>query len=311
MKAVRYHGYGDTEVLRYEDVATPQPTTDQVLIQVAGTSFNPVDNSIRAGYLREVFPVRFPHTPGIDVAGVVSQLGDGVEGFRVGDAVVAFLPMNENGAAAEFVLAPADVLTAAPTSIPLPDAAALPTVGLTAYQALFELADLREGQRILINGAGGGVGGFAVQLAKRVGAHVIATASARSADTVRTDGADEVIDYTSTSVSGAINAPLDAVLSLVTASEQDLAALVDLIRPGGVIVTTATAAQEDSDRQVRALPLFVRSDADQLASLVAQVNSGELRVNVTGSYPLAELARVQQRGAAGEFNGKVVITPTA
>ena len=125
--------------------------------------------------------VELPHTPGLDVAGTVDALGEGVDGLAVGDRVVGFLPMDKDGAAAEYVLAPADVLTAAPKDVPLADAAALPLVALTAYQALFEHGKLAAGQRVLINGAGGAVGGYAVQLAKEAGAHVIATASPRSA----------------------------------------------------------------------------------------------------------------------------------
>jgi NADPH:quinone reductase-like Zn-dependent oxidoreductase len=159
MKAVRHHSYGDTSVLRYEEAPRPVPGAGQVLVRVAATTFNPVDAAIRAGYLQQVFPLRFPHIPGLDVAGTVEQTGDGVTGLGVGDPVIGFLPMGEDGAAADFVLAPADVLVAAPQSIPLPQAAALPTVGLTAWQALFEHADLTSGQRILINGAGGAVGG--------------------------------------------------------------------------------------------------------------------------------------------------------
>ena len=309
MKAVRFHEYGDPTVLRYEDVVTPQPAADQVLLRVVATAFNPVDAAIRAGYLQGVFAVDFPHTPDIEVAGVISEIGSQVEGFTAGEEVIAFLPMNEDGAAAEYVLVPADALATAPTSIPLAEAAALPVGGLTAWQALFELADLQRGQRILINGAGGAVGGFAVQLAKQAGAYVIATASARSTDVVRAYGADEIIDYTSTSLADAISEPVDVVLSLVTASEPDLAAVVKLIRPGGVIITTATAAEADSERGVRALPVFVRSDAAQLANLVAKVDAGELQVNVTARYPLTELGHVHELGAAGTFSGKVLIIP--
>jgi NADPH:quinone reductase-like Zn-dependent oxidoreductase len=127
-------------------------------------------------------------------------MGDGVSGLGAGDPVVGFLPMSEDGAAADFVLARADVRAAAPKNIPLPEAAALPTVGLSAWQALFELAELESGQRILINGAGGAVGGYAVQLAHQAGAFVIATATPRSADAVRRQGADQVVDHTATSV---------------------------------------------------------------------------------------------------------------
>ena len=195
MKAICFHEYGGPEVLRYEDVHRPHPAAGQVLVRFAATSFNPVDVTIRAGFLREVIPVALPHTPGIDVAGTVTELGEDVAGWSVNDAVIGFLPMDEDGAAAEFVLAPAEVLTAAPTAILLADAA-LPVTSLTAWQALFEHADLKAGQRVLVNGAGGAVCGYAVQLAKRAGATVIATASERSKDAVGAFGADQVVDYT-------------------------------------------------------------------------------------------------------------------
>jgi NADPH:quinone reductase-like Zn-dependent oxidoreductase len=310
MKAVDYYEYGDPSVLRYEDLETHRPGTGQVLVHVAATSFNPLDIAIRAGYVQQVFPVEFPHTPGIDVSGTVAELGAGVEGFAIGDAVVGFLPIAGNGAAAEFVVAPADVLTAAPASVPLAEAAALPVAGLAAWQTLFELADLRAGQRILINGAGGGVGGFAVQLATRAGAYVIATASGRSRDAVNADGADEVIDYTKTPVTDAITEPLDAVLSLVSATDEEMAKVVELIRPGGVIVTTASGSEGDPSRDVRANSLFVRSDADQLSHLVQAIDDGDLRLDVTERYPLSALREVHERGAAGQFRGKVVINAT-
>ncbi|HEY3479133.1 MAG TPA: NADP-dependent oxidoreductase, partial [Streptomyces sp.] len=172
MKAVRFHDYGDPGVLRYEDVEQPVPAAGQVRVRVAATSFNSVDGNIRGGFMRGPIPVELPHTPGLDVAGTVDALGEGVSGLRTGDEVIGFLPMDKPGAAAEYVLAPADALTPAPKDLPLADAAALPVVGLTAYQALFDHAGLQSGQRVLINGAGGAVGGYAVQLAKGAGAHV-------------------------------------------------------------------------------------------------------------------------------------------
>ena len=310
MKAVRYYEYGDTQVMRYEDAAQPRPAAGQALMGVAATSFNAVDSSIRAGYLQQQMPVRFPHTPGIDVAGTVADLGEGVTGLNIGDAVIGFLPMNENGAAAEFVLAPADVLTAAPRRVPLPDAAALPAVALTAWQALFEHANLHAGQRILINGAGGGVGGFAVQLAKGARATVIATASPRSTDAVRSDGADQLVDYTTTALTDAIKEPVDVVLNLVRASEQDMAGLVSLVAPGGVLVTTASPARDDPARKVRAISMFVRSDAKDLAAIVARVDAGDLRIDISETYPLSDIVLVHEKGAAGQFRGKVLLVPT-
>src|SRR5215475_11497262 len=152
MKAVRFHEYGDPDVLRYEDVEEPVPGPGEVRIRVAGSAFNPVDAGIRGGYLQEPFPVALPHIPGIDVSGSVDTVDVDVSSPRVGDRVIGFLPMTADGSAAEYVLAPAEILAHAPTSIPLADAAGVPSVGLTAWQALSEHAELRAGQRLLVNG---------------------------------------------------------------------------------------------------------------------------------------------------------------
>jgi NADPH:quinone reductase-like Zn-dependent oxidoreductase len=311
MKAVRFHDYGTPDVLRYEDVEQPVPGAGQVRIRVAATSFNSVDGTIRGGFMRGPIPVELPHTPGIDVAGTVDALGDGVDGLQVGDAVVGFLPMDGDGAAAEYVLAPAEVLTPAPGNVPLADAAALPLVGLTAWQALFDHGELRSGQRVLINGAGGAVGGYAVQLAKGAGAHVIATASPRSGDAVKSAGADEVVDHTTTGVTAAVTEPVDLVLNLAPVDPAELAALVTLVRPGGVVVNTTVwmPAPADEERGVRGIDLFVRSDAGQLAKLVALVDRGELRVEVAERVPLPELPALHARAAEGAVHGKVVVVP--
>ncbi|MGX5655449.1 NADP-dependent oxidoreductase [Geodermatophilus nigrescens] len=312
MKAVRFHEFGGPGVLRYEDAEQPVPGPGQVRIRVAGTSFNGVDANIRGGNMQGPIPVALPHTPGIDVAGTVDALGEGVTGPAVGDAVVGFLPMTEDGAAAEYVLAPADVLAAAPTTVPLADAAALPIVGLTAYQALFEHAGLQPGQRVLVNGAGGAVGGYAVQLARAAGAHVIATASPRSADRVRADGASEVVDHTAGDVvATAVTGPVDVVLNLAPVEPEQLAALAGLVRDGGVLVNTTVwmPAPSDEARGVRGIDLFVRSDAAQLAELVGRVDRGELRIAVAERVPLAGLADLHARAADGGISGKAVVVP--
>jgi len=280
-----------------------------VRIRVAATSFNGVDANIRGGGMRGPIPVELPHTPGIDVAGTVDAVGEGVSEIQAGQQVIGFLPMVADGAAAEYVIAPADILAAAPASIPLADAAALPIVGLTAWQALFEHGQLRAGQRVLINGAGGAVGGYAVQLAKSVGAHVIATASSRSRGRVESAGADQVVDHTTTEVLAAVADPVDLVLNLAPVDPAELTALVTLVRPGGVVVNTTVwmPAPNDEERDVRGIDLFVRSDAAQLAELVALVDRGELRVDVAQRVPLADLASVHALASAGAVSGKVVI----
>jgi NADPH:quinone reductase-like Zn-dependent oxidoreductase len=309
MKAVRFHEFGGPEVLRYEDVEQPVPGSAEVLLRVAATSFNGIDAGIRSGNMQGPFPVTLPHTPGIDVAGTVDALGEGVENVAVGDEVIGFLPMVAPGASAEHVIVPAEILTAAPTSIPLADAASLPEVGLTAWQALFDLAGLKAGQRLLINGAGGAVGGYAIQLAKRADAYVIATASARSSESVRTAGADEVIDHTTTDVVAAVSEPVDVLLNLAPVDPDQLAALASKVRDGGVVVITTVwmEAPADEDRGVRGIQVFVNSDAGQLSQLVGLIDKDELRVDVAERVPLAELQTVHAKADAGELPGKVVI----
>jgi NADPH:quinone reductase-like Zn-dependent oxidoreductase len=215
--------------------------------------------------------------------------------------------MVADGGAAEFVVAPAEALAPAPTSVPLADAAALPMVGLTAWQALFDDARLTAGQRVLINGAGGAVGGYAMQLAKRAGAHVIATASPRSSERVRSTGADEVIDHTTTEVT--VAEPVDVLLNLARIAPEELVALVALVASGGVVVNTVPTIPTPGDeaRGVRAVGVFVRSDAEQLSRLVELVDSGELRVEVAERVALAELPAVHAKAATGELSGKVVV----
>jgi NADPH:quinone reductase-like Zn-dependent oxidoreductase len=312
MKAVRFHEYGDPSVLRYEDVERPVPGAGEVLIRVAATSFNGVDGNIRAGFMQGPIPVTLPHTPGIDVSGTIAGLGEDAGGFEVGDRVIGFLPMAGDGAAAEYVVAPSEILAPAPTSVPLIDAAALPTVGLTAWQALFDHAKLTAGQRVLINGAGGAVGGYAVQLAKNAGAYVIATAGPRSSEQAKAAGADEVIDHTTTAVTTATTS-VDVVLNLAPVEPAQLAALLNLVRAGGVLVNTTVwmPAPGDEQRGVRGIDLFVRSDADQLKRLVALIDSGELHVAVAQRVPLAELPAVHAQAAAGALHGKTVIVAPA
>jgi NADPH:quinone reductase-like Zn-dependent oxidoreductase len=310
MKAVRYHSYGDSNVLTYEEADRPVAGAGQVVVQVAGTSFNPVDAAIRAGFLQQVFPVEFPHVPNFDLAGVITEVGEGVSGWSAGDAVVASLPMTASGAAAEYVAAPAEVLAAAPRTGEPADAAALPSVGLTAWQSLFEHAGLTVGQSVLINGAGGAVGGYAVQLAAQAGATVTATASARSRDRIRSYGADRIVDRTATPVVTAVAGQrFDVVLNLAPTGPEETTQLVDLVADGGAFVSTTTPGPEDAGRGVRTVQVFMRSDPAQLAELVARVDAGVLQIDVAERRPLADLAAVHDEAAAGKLAGKTVLTP--
>lgn len=311
MKAVRFHRYGGSDVLEYEDAPRPVPGSRQVLIKVAATSFNPVDAGIRGGYLAQVYEISFPHTPGVDVAGTIAEIGEGVQGWNVGDAVVAFLPLDADGAAAEYALAPAESLAAAPTSVALADAAALPEAGLTAWQSLFEIADLTGGQSILINGASGAVGGYAIQLAKQAGAVVTATAKARDADRLREYGADRIVDYIDYAQSPITvdGAPFDVVLNLVSTTDEQTESLIGVVVDGGFHVGTMVSGPDNPGRQVRTQRVFVRSDAAQLAGLVSRVDDGRLRIAVVNRRPLADTAAVHDDSDAGRLHGKTILVP--
>ena len=311
MKALRFHVTGEPTVLQLDDVDTPTPGSGEVRIRVEASAFNPADNGIRAGSLP--IPVTLPHTPGYDVSGTIDALGDDVSGLAIGDRVIGFLPMTAPGAAAEYVIAPANVLVAAPSGIPLADAAAIPSVALTAWQALFDEASLTEGQRVLIVGAGGAVGGFAIGLAKHAGADVIATASERSSGSVRAAGADVVIDHTQASLFDAVTEPVDVLLNLAPIDPEEFTALVGLVRDGGVVVSTTAwmPAPSDDSRGVRSAVIYVRSDAEQLARIVSLVDEGVLRVEIARRVPLAELAGIHQQAADGTLRGKVIVLPNA
>jgi NADPH:quinone reductase-like Zn-dependent oxidoreductase len=308
MKAVRFHEYGGIEVLRYEEVDRPQPGPGEVLVQVAGTAFNPVDIGFRVGYLQDYYPVTFPQTIGLDLAGTVVEQGEGVSVPAVGDAVIGFMPMTAPGAAAEFAAVRADELISAPDNVDLADAAAIPVAGLTAWQALFEHGGLISGQRVLVNGAGGGVGGFTVQMAKQAGATVIATASVRSAEAVRSFGADEVIDYTTVRIGDAVREPVDLVVNLVPGPPDDSAALLDLVKSGGVLVSVPPGL-EYPERDVRIESFGVRNDTGQLAQIVEQVDAGTLLLDISDRRPLAETPLVHEQSQSGSVRGRVVLVP--
>jgi NADPH:quinone reductase-like Zn-dependent oxidoreductase len=317
MKAVRYHSYGDSDVLVHEDADRPEAGAGQVVVRVAGTSFNLLDAAIRTGLVQQVFPVELPHIPNYDVAGVIAEVGDDVRDWRVGDAVVAFLSPTAPGAAAEYVAVPSEALVAAPRTVVLADAAALPSVVLTAWQALFEHAELKPGQSILIDGAGGAVGGFAVQFAKQAGAIVTATAGVRSRDRVRSYGADRVVDYATDPLTRELAGQrFDVVLHLVPTGPhlapidpEVVTRLVDLVADGGAFFSTTITGPENPGRGVRADRVFVRNDPAQLAELVARVDAGELKLHVAERLPLTDLATVHARAAAGQLAGKTVLTP--
>lgn len=309
MKAVQYTEIGGPEVLHYRDVEKPVPAAGQVRVRVAASAFNAADAGMRGGTIP--IPVELPHIPGYDVSGTIDAVGEGVDGLAIGDAIVAFLPMVHDGGAAEYVLASADAVVAAPTTIPLADAAALPSVALTAWQALFDEGRLEAGQRVLIVGAGGVVGKYAIQLAKRAGSHVIATASPRSRDAVRDAGADEIIDHTETDLLTTLDARVDVLLNLAPLDPDQFASYVAAVRDGGAVVSTTAfiATPGDDSRGVRAATVFVLPNRERLSELVSLVDDGSLTVEVGRRISLIDLPALHAEAAAGRIAGKVIVLP--
>ncbi|WP_205304364.1 alcohol dehydrogenase catalytic domain-containing protein [Nonomuraea montanisoli] len=284
MRAARVHAYGDASVISLEEVPVPAPGPGEVLIKVAATSFNPSEVGLRMGLLHDVLGVTLPLTLGWDVAGtVVTGAGDLVPGDRVIGLV--------DGAAAEYAVARASMLARAPERIPLAVAAAVPVAGLTAWQAVFEHARIGPGSRVLINGAGGGVGLFAVQLAKHAGAYVVATAAPRSAAAVRALGADEVVDYTTTPLPGGN----DVLINLVAAVPASVTALAE------EFVSISQPIEHP-----RAVQFVARNDPSRLTELVALIDKGV--VDVTAEVrPLESLADLHRAAERGAIRGKVVV----
>ncbi|WP_250009776.1 NADP-dependent oxidoreductase [Actinoplanes sp. M2I2] len=305
---MRYHEFGSTDVLRSEEVARPVPGPGQVLVKVVATSFNPVDDHIRLGVLAQMIPTPLPITPGLDVAGAVAELGDGVGGLQIGDPVIAMFPLDQHGGAAEYALVAADLVTAAPRSITLTDAAALPLTGLAARQAAVELAGIRAGQTVLVNGAGGAVGSLVVQLAVEAGAAVTAVDGAQHADRLTGYGAEKVVGPLELDAGPAVvGGPFDVVINHVRLAPDDLARLTAYVSDGGIVVSSAGPVPADETRSVRTASVWVVPDGSHLADLVSRVDNGVLKLHIADRRPLAELPTVHQDSGNGKLLGKTVI----
>ncbi|MCU1632538.1 MAG: NADP-dependent oxidoreductase [Micrococcaceae bacterium] len=309
MKAIQFQEIGGPEVLQYGEIEQPAPAAGQVRLRIEASAFNAADNGMRGGFLP--IPIELPHVPGYDVSGTIDEVGAGVDGLTIGAPVIAFLPMERDGGAAEYVVAPADAVVPAPTSIPLADAAALPSVALTAWQALFDEGELEAGQRVLIVGAGGVVGKYAIQLAKRADVLVIATASPHSIDAVRAAGADQIIDHTDTDLLGALDGQVDVLLNLAPIDPEQFTEYVAAVRDGGIVVSTTAfmSTPGDDTRGVQARTVFVLPNRDRLAQLVSLVDDGALTVEVTRRIPLAELPALHAEASTGRISGKVIVIP--
>jgi NADPH:quinone reductase-like Zn-dependent oxidoreductase len=304
IKAVRIHSFGGPDVLRLEDISMPEPGPLEVQVRVHAAGVNPVDWKIREGHLGKV---PLPSIMGSDFSGVIEAIGPEVTEFRVGQSVFGSVS-DESGSYAEFALAPTSQIVEKPAALDHVRAAALPVPAMTAWQALFDAANLKSGQKILIHAAAGGVGGFAVQFAKLKGAHAIGTASGSNMDYVRDLGAEQVIDYRSTRFEDVVR-DADAVLDTIGGDTQERSWKV--LKKGGVLVSLVQPPSDKTAAAHGARGILVRENAkraDQLALIAELVASGRVKVNVESVLPLREAQKAQEQSQSGHTRGKIVLT---
>ena len=306
MKAVRIHGYGGADVLTYEEASRPTAGPGEVLIRVFATTVNPFDCAARAGYMDSWFHYTFPLIMGTDVSGIIEEVGEGVTDFGPGDTVYGRTGVFRDGANAEYAVAFASDVAFKPQSLDHIHAAALPHVTLTAWQGLYELANLSAGQTVLIHAAAGGVGHIAVQLAKLRGAKVIGTASVHL-DFIKELGVDEAIDYATTAFENVVS-DVDVVFDLVGGETQERSWKV--LKPGGIMVSTIQPPSEETAAAHGVRTGFIMSAPpirETLTKVAEMVDNGELKVTVSTILPLEEIRKAHELIEAKHTHGKIVL----
>lgn len=317
MKAIVIDGFGGRETLVVRSMPIPQPDEHEVLIKVKAAGVNPVDWKIREGKLSTRLPHRFPLIPGWDAAGVLEAVGGGVTSFVEGDAVYAYCrkPVVQWGTYAEYIAVPASSVARKPATLSFAEAAAVPLAGLTAYQSLFEAAQVHNGEVLLVQAAAGGVGSYAVQLATRQGVRVIATARGENHDYVLALGASRVIDYTVEDFASVLRAAfpdgIDAVFDLI--GGETMYKAMGVLKPGGRLVSLLVPENRIDHKRHEVTGkkhayVFVRPEARQLEKLSVLIDAGKLRVHLAASFPLEEVARAHEMIESGHTRGKIVVT---
>jgi NADPH:quinone reductase-like Zn-dependent oxidoreductase len=302
MKAVRIHNYGHADQMRIEDAPRPMIRADGAIVRIRAAGVNPVDWKIREGYLKDVLRAAFPLTLGQDFAGDIVELGKDVRDFKAGDKVFGFA----SGTYAEYATLSGGDLVRMPASVDYAAAASLPTAGLTAIQLVFDVVKAAKDQRILIHGGAGGVGSFAVQLARSKQARVFATASALDIPYLQSLGAEQAIDYRSERFEQKLK-DVDAVIDLV--GGDSLARSYQVLRNGGLVVS-AVAKPDDAEiakRNLRGVIFVMKRDPAQLAELAALVDAGVVKPKVGQVLPLADARKAHDLSQKGKSKGKIVL----
>jgi NADPH:quinone reductase-like Zn-dependent oxidoreductase len=306
MKAIRIHTYGGPETLKFEDAPEPQPASGEVLIRVHATTVNPFDCAVRSGYMTGYFQHTLPLILGTDVSGVIEAVGADVTDLRPGDEVYTRAGVVRDGAYAELVVAPAADVVAKPKTLDHVHAAALPHVTLTAWHALFDLADLQAGQTVLIHGAGGGVGHIAVQLAKLRGAKVIGTASTNY-DMLEELGVDQAINHATTAFESIVH-DVDVVLDTVGDETQERS--WQTLKPGGILVSVIQPPSEETAKAYGVRQAMVYTNppiGPTLAKVAELVDAGKLMPIACIIFPLQEIQEAHQLIESRHSGGKVVM----
>jgi len=306
MKAVVIHEYGGPEVLKYEDVPRPEPKDDQLLIRVIAAGVNPVDGMIRSGLFGKDGSRAFPIILGGDVAGVVEKIGSKVTKFKAGDPVFAYVSLDNSGGYAQYALVTEREAAPKPKSLTYVEAAAAPVVAMTAWQALVDTGKLSAGQTVLIHGGSGGVGSFAIQIAKGRGAKVIATASTANQDFVKQLGADVAIDYTKQKFED-VAKDVDVVLDSI--GSDTLARSYAVVKKGGIIVSLVARPKESELEKhgIRGTALNAEPNSGELAEIGRLIDDKKIKVIVSQTFPLSEAMKAQEQVATGHTRGKVVL----
>jgi len=308
MKAVQINSYGGIEVLEVnENVPKPSASKGQVLVEVHAASINPVDWKIRAGFLKEYVPLKFPVTLGGDFSGIISEIGEGISGFKVGDPVFGQTSIlgGGSGSFAQFATASIGKISTKPKSTNDIEAAAMPLAGISALQALDEHIKLKSGQKLLIHGGAGGIGTFAVQIAKSIGAYVATTVSAKDIEYVKGLGADQAIDYKSQSFEKILSG-FDAVFDTVGGETSDKSFLV--LKKGGIIVSMLGEPSAELAKKYGVVVVGQNTDgtSEKLKRLAELVDEKKIKVQVDKVFQLSEAEDAFRHLEQGHPRGKVV-----
>ena len=306
MRAVQIQQYGGTETLQLVNIDTPKINADDILVQIKATSINPVDWKIREGYLQEFIPYALPVTLGWDVAGVVTQVGESVSDFKIGDEVFSRPDISRNGSYAEFIAVKANEAVLKSSKLDFAQAASLPLAGITAWQCLVDVGQIQADQRVLIHAGAGGVGHLAIQIAKAKGATVIATASTANQALLTELGADQAVDYTKGPLSEQIKA-VDLVIDTVGGAVQENS--WGLLKKGGLLVSVTDAPSEEVAKQhgVRSAFVFIEPSSRILGELNALVETDELRPLIEHRFSLEQIVDAHKQSQSGRTRGKIVI----